>query len=96
MLEPSVMLLDEPTSALDGSAQAEILNLLKRLRPEQNLTYLMVSHSLPVLGFMCKHMAVMRHGQIVESCSTEALHTGNLKHPYTQELDQASGGHTAA
>ena len=90
MLEPSVMLLDEPTSALDVSVQAEILNLLKRLRAEQNLTYLMVSHSLPVVGFMCEHMAVMRRGKIVEHCSTRLLEMGEFSHPYTRELYQAS------
>ena len=92
MLEPSVMLLDEPTSALDVSVQAEILNLLKRLRAEQSLTYLMVSHSLPVVGFMCERMAVMQHGHIVEMCSTDALATGEFDHPYTRELFLASGG----
>lgn len=92
MLEPSVMLLDEPTSALDVSVQAEILNLLKRLRAEQNLTYLMVSHSLPVVGFMCDQMAVMQMGRIVEKCSTRALASGDFEHPYTRELYAASGG----
>lgn len=92
MLEPSLMLLDEPTSALDVSVQAEVLNLLKRLRSEQNLTYLMVSHSLPVVGFMCERMAVMQHGKIVEICSTDVLATGEFTHAYTQELFIASGG----
>lgn len=90
MLEPSVMLLDEPTSALDVSVQAEILNLLKRLRAEQNLTYLMVSHSLPVVGFMCEKMAVMQMGRIVETCFTDTLSTGDFKHAYTRELYAAS------
>lgn len=92
MLEPSVMLLDEPTSALDVSVQAEVLNLLKRLRSEHNLTYLLVSHSLPVVGFMCERMAVMQQGRIVETCSTDALATGEFSHPYTRELFLASGG----
>lgn len=92
MLKPSILLLDEPTSALDVSVQAEILNLLKRLRTEQNLTYLLVSHSLPVVGFLCEHMAVMQLGRIVEQCSTTALTTGRFEHDYSRELYLASGG----
>ena len=61
MLEPKLLLLDEPTSALDVSVQAEILNLLKRLRREQKLTYLLVTHNLPVVSFLCDRLAVMRH-----------------------------------
>lgn len=92
MLEPSILLLDEPTSALDVSVQAEILNLLKRLRKEQNLTYLMVSHNLPVVGFLCQRMAVMQHGCIVEICSTKTLRSGDFNHAYSRELHAASGG----
>ncbi|MFT7508722.1 MAG: ABC-type dipeptide/oligopeptide/nickel transport system ATPase subunit [Sulfitobacter sp.] len=92
MLEPEVMLLDEPTSALDVSVQAEILNLLKRLRRERGLTYLMVTHNLPVVSFLCQRMAVMNKGRIVEIAPTTALHDGSFKDPYTQALYAASGG----
>ncbi|MGR3762200.1 ABC transporter ATP-binding protein (plasmid) [Roseobacteraceae bacterium NS-SX3] len=91
MLEPKVMLLDEPTSALDVSVQAEILNLLKKLRREQGLTYLMVTHNLPVVSFMCGRMAVMNKGRIVETADARALHDGAFAHPYTRELYEASG-----
>ncbi|MCD7059541.1 ABC transporter ATP-binding protein [Pelagibacterium xiamenense] len=94
MLEPRILLLDEPTSALDVSIQAEILNLLKRLRREQNLTYLMVTHNLPVVSFMCDRLAVMRHGRIVETATVEMLKTGAFKDPYSRELFAASGGPT--
>jgi ABC-type dipeptide/oligopeptide/nickel transport system ATPase subunit len=92
MLEPKVMLLDEPTSALDVSVQAEILNLLKRLRREQGLTYLLVTHNLPVVSFLCDRLAVMRHGRIVEVAQVDQLKTGNLTDPYSRELFAASGG----
>ena len=92
MLEPKVMLLDEPTSALDVSVQAEILNLLKKLRREQGLTYLMVTHNLPVVSFMCDRMAVMNKGRIVEIAPASALHDGSFTDPYTQSLYAASGG----
>ena len=92
MLEPKVMLLDEPTSALDVSVQAEILNLLKRLRREQGLTYLMVTHNLPVVSFLCDRLAVMKSGRIVEVAEARTLHTGAFAHPYSRELYAASGG----
>lgn len=92
MLEPRVMLLDEPTSALDVSVQAEILNLLKKLRREQGLTYLMVTHNLPVVSFLCDRMAVMRHGRVVEIAEVDALKTGRLSDSYSRELYAASGG----
>jgi ABC-type dipeptide/oligopeptide/nickel transport system ATPase subunit len=94
MLEPKVMLLDEPTSALDVSVQAEILNLLKRLRAEQGLTYLMVTHNLPVVSFMCDRMAVMNKGEIVEIAEARQLHRGDFIHSYTRDLYAASGAET--
>ncbi len=92
MLEPKILLLDEPTSALDVSVQAEILNLLKKLRREQGLTYLLVTHNLPVVSFLCDRLAVMRHGRIVEIADVDALKAGRLTEPYSLELFQASGG----
>lgn len=93
VLKPKVMLLDEPTSALDVSVQAEILNLLKRLRTEQGLTYLMVTHNLAVVSFMCDRMAVMQHGRVVEIAPSTALHNGALNDPYSRELYANSIGH---
>jgi len=90
MLEPKLLLLDEPTSALDVSVQAEILNLLKRLRREQGLTYLMVTHNLPVVSFLCDRLAVMRHGKVVEIADVEQLKRGELVNPYSRELIELS------
>lgn len=92
MLEPKVLLLDEPTSALDVSVQAEILNLLKRLRREQGLTYLLVTHNLPVVSFLCDRLAVMRHGRIVEVANVEQLKHGQLVEAYSKELLAATEG----
>jgi len=86
MLKPKILLLDEPTSALDVSVQAEILNLLKRLRREQGLTYIIVTHDLAVVSFLCDRLAVMRQGRIVEVADVAALKSGAMKDPYSREL----------
>ena len=91
-LKPKILLLDEPTSALDVSVQAEILNLLKRLRRDQGLTYLLVTHNLPVVSFMCDRMAVMNKGRIVEVAPASTLHTGDFADEYSRHLYAASGG----
>ena len=88
--EPELLLLDEPTSALDVSVQAEILNLLADLRQEHNLTYLMVSHDLSVVGHMCDRLAVMKDGKVVETMDVAALRAMKAEHPYSQHLLQAS------
>ena len=93
VLEPRLLLLDEPTSALDVSVQAEILNLLKRLRREQGLTYVLVTHSLPVVSFLADRLAVMRQGRIVETASVEQLRAGTFREPYSQELRRLSQPH---
>jgi peptide/nickel transport system ATP-binding protein len=72
-LNPRVLLLDEPTSALDVSIQAEILNLLNRLRHELNLTFVLVSHDLAVISYMCERLMVMRNAAPVETLSREQL-----------------------
>lgn len=92
MLDAKVLLLDEPTSALDVSIQAEILNLLKRLQKEQGLTYLMVTHNLPVVSFLCDRLAIMSKGRIVEIADAEQLRQGQFVEAYSRELYAASGG----
>jgi len=91
--EPKILLLDEPTSALDVSVQAEILNLLTDLRQEHQLTYLMVSHNLAVVGHICSDIAVMQLGEIVEVLDVEDLRAFRTRHPYTQHLLQSSLGY---
>jgi ABC-type glutathione transport system ATPase component len=84
-LRPDLLILDEPTSALDVSVQAQILNLLKDLQRDLNLTYLFVSHNLAVIDYMADRIAVMCAGRIVESAPRASLFR-NPAHPYTQAL----------
>jgi len=78
-------------TALDVSVQAEILNLLKRLRAERNLTFLLVTHNLPVVSFLCDRLAVMRRGRIVEVATVQQLKDNGLANPYSRELAALSG-----
>ncbi|MQA76824.1 MAG: ATP-binding cassette domain-containing protein, partial [Solirubrobacterales bacterium] len=92
ILDPRVILLDEPTSALDASVQAEILNLLERLRTERNLTYILVSHDLAVVTHLCGRLLVMRNGEMVEETDTPHLRAGEARSAYTHELMNATQG----
>jgi peptide/nickel transport system ATP-binding protein len=93
MLEPKLLFLDEPTSALDVSVQAEILNLLVRLRKERGFTYVLVTHDLSIISHMCERLIVMNVGRIVEAMPVTALRTRTPENPYTQQLLQASLGY---
>ncbi|PMH46107.1 ABC transporter ATP-binding protein [Vibrio sp. 10N.286.49.B3] len=82
---PRLLICDEPTSALDVSVQAQILNLLKDLQDELNLTMLFISHDLPVIRQMCDRVGVMKMGQLLEVAPTEQLFT-RPEHEYSQQL----------
>jgi ABC-type dipeptide/oligopeptide/nickel transport system ATPase subunit len=92
MLEPEVLLLDEPTSALDVSVQAEILNLLADLRAERELTYLLVTHDLPIVSFLCDRLGVLRLGRLEEVSDAALLRAGTLQSDYGRELVARSAG----
>ncbi|MBM3523737.1 MAG: ATP-binding cassette domain-containing protein, partial [Alphaproteobacteria bacterium] len=94
ILEPRILLLDEPTSALDVSVQAEILNLLTDLRQAEGLTYVLVSHDFGVIAHMCDRIAVMNHGRILETLTTEDLAAGRMHDDYTRRLYEASAGYS--
>ncbi|HTB40987.1 MAG TPA: ABC transporter ATP-binding protein [Reyranella sp.] len=92
ILEPRILLLDEPTSALDVSVQAEILNLLGRLRRDHGLTLLMVSHDLAVIAHLCERIGVMSRGQLLEITTATAMANNEVTHDYTRQLLRSNAG----
>ena len=96
ILKPPILLLDEPTSALDVSVQAEILNLLSRLRQSYSLTSILVSHDLAVVAHLCNRIAIMQHGLLVEVVEAADLRKSAVRQDYTRELIAASRGFTRA
>ena len=88
-LNPSLVVLDEPVSALDVSIRAQIMNLLRDLQIQYNLSYLVIAHNLATVRYMSHTVAIMYLGQIVEYGETEELFKNPL-HPYTKALISAS------
>ena len=88
-VSPSVIVADEPVSALDVSVQAQILNLLRQLQKDLNLTLLFIAHDLSVVRYLCDEVAVMYRGRLIEQAETEKLFN-NPKHPYTESLLHAA------
>ena len=84
-LKPKLLIADEPTSALDVVTQRQIVELLRRLQTEYNLSVLFITHDLPLLSGICDRMAVMHRGRIVEIGSHDEI-LGSPKHPYTELL----------
>jgi ABC-type oligopeptide transport system ATPase subunit len=84
-LRPKFIVADEPVSALDVSVGAQIMNLLARLQREFGLTYLFISHSMPLVRYLATRIAVMYRGKLVEIGETEQI-TESPRHPYTRSL----------
>jgi len=85
ILRPALIIADEPVSALDVSVGAQVLLLLQELQQEFHLTYLLISHSLPVVAQLATHIAVMRAGQFVEYGPADLI-LHQPTHIYTREL----------
>jgi peptide/nickel transport system ATP-binding protein len=85
MLNPAVIVADEPVSALDVSIRSQVLNLMKRLQAEHNLTYVVISHDLAVVKYLADRIGVMYLGRLVETGSADDIYT-HPAHPYTAGL----------
>ena len=85
ILNPKFVVADEPVSALDMSVQAQILNLLKDLQKDFSLTYLLITHDLAVIKYICNRAGIIYLGKMVESGNVDALFEDPL-HPYTRAL----------
>jgi peptide/nickel transport system ATP-binding protein len=88
-LRPKLLILDEPVSALDVSVGAQIVNLLRRLQRELGLTYLFISHSMPLVRYLSTRIAVMERGRLVETGEAVAL-CAAPREPYTRQLLSAT------
>ncbi|MCQ2508149.1 MAG: ATP-binding cassette domain-containing protein [Dorea sp.] len=84
-VDPEFIVCDEPISALDVSIQAQVINMLRELQEERDLTYLFIAHDLSVVKYISDHVIVMYLGTIVEEADAEELYA-NPVHPYTQAL----------
>ncbi len=84
-LAPKLLLLDEPTSALDVTTQAQVIDMIVRLKEEFNVTILMITHNIPLAIFMANRVAVMQNGEILEISSAEEILT-NPRSQYTKSL----------
>jgi peptide/nickel transport system ATP-binding protein len=88
-LRPKLLILDEPVSSLDVSVGAQIINLLRRLQRERGMTYLFISHSMPLVRYLSTRIAVMERGRLVEVGEAEAL-CAHPKEDYTRQLIAAT------
>ena len=84
-LKPQFVVLDEPVSPLDVSVGAQVINLLRDLQREHGLTYLFISHSMPLVRYLSTRIAVMQHGRLIETGEAEEL-CAHPRENYTRQL----------
>lgn len=84
-LQPALLICDEPTSSLDVSVQAQVLNLLKELKRDLNMSYIFISHDLAAVQFMCDQIAVLKNGTLLDMFRTEEIFS-EIRHDYTKKL----------
>lgn len=89
LCEPALLIADEPTTALDVTVQSDIMALLNVIRAERDMAVVLITHDLPLAGGLCDRVAVMRHGNIVETGDMLRIFQ-QPQHPYTRELLQAA------
>lgn len=90
LTEPKLIIADEPTTALDVTVQAEVLRQFRRINRDRGTAMLFISHDIGVVQELCDEVLVMRSGEIIERLSGADLKAGNVSHPYTQQLLDAS------
>ena len=85
LCEPQLLIADEPTTALDVTVQSDIMVLLRDIQTTQAMSIVLITHDLALAGGLCDEVAVMRHGDIVETGAVDSLFY-QPQHPYTQQL----------
>ena len=83
---PDILIADEPTTALDVTIQSQIINLIKKLNTEKNLSIIFISHDLALLSSICNRVAVLYSGELMEIVKADDLLLNKEKHPYTHAL----------
>lgn len=89
IMRPKVIILDEPTSALDSSTQVDVVQLLRDIQKQYEVSYIFISHDLEVVQALCQNIMVIKQGQCVEYATTEELFS-SAQHPYSRLLIEAS------
>ncbi len=84
--EPALLIADEPTTALDVTIQAQVLSMMQELKQKLDMSMVLITHDLGVVGEMCDHVAVMYAGEIIESGTVEDIFLSQRRHPYTDGL----------